>query len=309
MQNEAASLYPSGRQFEIHHGDWRAIITEAGAGMRVLEVGGRALLDTYGEDEIAHSSRGQVLIPWPNRVDHGAYTFNGIGEQLPINEVSKQNAIHGLTRWMNWQPVLHEESRLVMALTLLGQQGYPFVLSLQQTYTLSSDGFEVHTYAQNIGARSLPFGVGHHPYFTVGADSVDSCHLHVPARSYFRTNERMIPILPPVSVEATPFDFRAPHAIGDTVMDTCFTDLIPDADGLTRVRLAAPGGHPSLTMFMDDTIQYLQVFTGDTLSSARKRRSVAIEPCTCAPDAFNNALGLHILQPGETFSSRWGVRS
>ncbi|HET9919670.1 MAG TPA: aldose 1-epimerase family protein [Ktedonobacteraceae bacterium] len=308
MQNEAALLYPSGRQFEIHHGDWRAVITEAGAGLRVLEVNGRALLDTYGEDEIARSSRGQVLIPWPNRIDHGTYTFNGVVGQLPINEVSKQNAIHGLTRWMNWRPVLHEANRLVMSLTLLAQQGYPFVLSLEQTYTLTPDGLEVTTRARNSSRRPLPFGVGHHPYFAVSADSVDPCLLHVPAQSYFRTNERMIPVLPPVSVESTPFDFHTARPIGDTVMDTCFTDLIPDADGLTRVKLAAPGD-PAITVFMDDTIQYIQVFTGDTLAPRAKRRSVAIEPCTCAPDAFNNALGLRILQPGETFSSLWGVHS
>jgi aldose 1-epimerase len=34
---------------------------------------------------------------------------------------------------------------------------------------------------------------------------------------------------------------------------------------------------------------------------------VAIEPMTCAPDAFNSRDGLRVLGPGESFRGRWGV--
>jgi len=40
---------------------------------------------------------------------------------------------------------------------------------------------------------------------------------------------------------------------------------------------------------------------------ARHRRSLAIEPYTCASDAFNNGFGLRIIQPGQSFSASWGV--
>ncbi len=305
---DATMSLASGRQFVVRHGDSRAVITEVGAGLRSFSVGECEFLDTYGLNEMASSSRGQALIPWPNRIDHGRYTWNDLTEQLPLSELSRHTAIHGLTRWMNWQVVNQQIDRLDLGIVLYPQEGYPFTLSLQMTYALTIRGLECHTTACNSGTQPLPYGVGHHPYFTVGADVIDTDDLLIPARSYFPTNERLIPILPSQSVEGTPFDFRTMHAINDVFMDTGFTDLIPDEDNFTRVKLAARSGSPSVTVFMDATHQFLQVYTGDTLPTAsERRRGIAIEPYTCATDAFNNGLGLLVLKPGETFTSVWGI--
>jgi len=304
---ESAESLPSGRQFEIHRGNMRAVITEVGATLRVFEVGTQEFLFTFSQNEMSMFSEGQVLIPFPNRIDHGMYVFSGMTEQLPLSEPARQNAIHGLTRWMNWLPAEHEDHRVIMALVLHAQDGYPFVLSLRETYALTDRGLEVQTVAQNIGSTALPYGHGHHPYLTVGTTLINPDILQLPASSYFLTNDRLIPIPPPVSVAGTPFDFRTPHAIDDVKMDTGFTDLIFDKDGFARVKLAAPGGKPEVTVFMDSNHRFLQVFTGDALPASAARRSIAIEPYTCAANAFNNALGLRVLQPGESFTTLWGI--
>jgi aldose 1-epimerase len=296
----------SGQQFEIQRGNERAIITEVGAGLRSFSHDGHELLDTYTLHELPSGCRGQVLLPWPGRIEDGQYTFAGTREQTPLTEPKLHNAIHGLTRWLNWQPTLHEANRLVMELTLYAQPGYPFVLHLRESYSLTEQGLEVQTTARNIGPAPLPYGAGHHPYFTVGTGLVNDAILHVPARSYFRANERMLPLLPAISVEGTPFDFRAPHPIGDLILDTGYTDLLSE-DGWTLVTLSAPAGQPRLTISMDRTHQFLQIFSGDTLDEPARRRGLAIEPYTCAPNAFNNGLGLRTLQPGESFSSVWRV--
>jgi aldose 1-epimerase len=214
--------------------------------------------------------------------------------------------MHGLACWANWQPSQREASRLVMELTLHAQPGYPFVLRLQQSFTLTDQGLEVQTTAHNIGSTPAPYGAGHHPYFTVGTPLVNDAILSVPARSYFQANDRMLPVLPAVSVEGTPVDFRTPHPIGDAVLDTGYADLIPQ-DRWTHVTLSAPSGQPSLTVSMNHTHQFLQIFSGDTLVESRRRRGLAIEPYTCAPNAFNTGLGLRTLQPGESFTSVWRV--
>ncbi len=298
---------PSGRQFEIHREDKRAVITEVGATLRVFEVGGREFLFTFSQNEMSMFSEGQVLIPFPNRIDHGMYVFNGVTEQLPLSEPPRQNAIHGLTRWMNWRLAGLEDHRVILSLVLHAQDGYPFVLSLLETYELTSEGLRVQTIAQNIGSTALPYGHGHHPYLTVGTHLINPDILQLPAKSYFRTNNRLIPIPPAVSVAGTPFDFRTPHAIGDVAMDTGFTDLIFDPDGFARVKLAAPGGSPHVTVFMDSNHHFLQVFTGDALPASSARRALAIEPYTCAANAFNNGLGLRVLQPGDSFTTVWGI--
>jgi aldose 1-epimerase len=298
---------PSGLQFEIHRGNMSAVITEVGATLRVFEVGEREFLFTFSQDQMSMFSEGQVLIPFPNRIDMGSYVFNGVTEQLPLSEPARRNAIHGLTRWMNWLLVRNEGHRVIMSLVLHAQDGYPFVLSLQETYALTDRGLEVQTVAQNIGSTALPYGHGHHPYLTVGTDLINTDTLRLPANSYFLTNTRLIPIPPAVPVTGTQFDFRTPHAIGTVQMDTGFTDLIFDADGFARVKLTAPGGSPQVTVFMDSNHQFLQVFTGDALPASVARRSIAIEPYTCAANAFNNGLGLRVLQPGESFTTLWGI--
>ena len=300
---------PTGKQYQITSGDTSAVITEEGAGLRVFSVAGQEFLDTYNQDKPVDSSRGQVLIPFPNRIDMGQYVFNGATEQLPLNDGSNNNAIHGLTRWMNWNLHHYEHDSVTLSIVLHAQDGYPFVLAVQETYQVSAGTLRVTTTATNIGATALPYGVGHHPYLTLSAsrDVINSDILHLPANSYFKTNSRLIPLPPPVSVAGTQFDFRTPHAIGTTVMDTGFADLIRDSDGYARVKFSAPTGKPSITVFADAAYKYLQVYTGDTLSASAQRHGLAVEFYTCAANAFNNGLGLVVLNPGQSFTSSWGI--
>ena len=93
---------PSGEQIEISHGDQRAVVVEVGGGLRAYSAGGRELLDAYPADGQITSGRGQVLIPWPNRIEDGAYEFDGRQQQLALDELAARNAIHGLVRWAGW---------------------------------------------------------------------------------------------------------------------------------------------------------------------------------------------------------------
>ena len=93
---------PSGEQVEIASGDQRAVVVEVGGGLRTYSAGGRAFLDGYGPDEMSRSGRGQVLIPWPNRLEDGGYEFDGRRHQAPIDDLAENAAIHGLVRWAAW---------------------------------------------------------------------------------------------------------------------------------------------------------------------------------------------------------------
>lgn len=297
---------PTGRQFELRRGGVRAVVTEVGATLRALEVEGLGVLQGFPEDGMPEDSRGQVLIPFPNRVDRGRYAFHGRSLVLPLDEPDRTNAMHGLVRWLNWVPLSRTPSRLVMGLVLHARDGYPFVLSLRLAYTLTPAGLRIRQSARNLGTAPAPYGAGFHPYLTVGTPTIDDCVLKLPARTSFLVNTRMIPT-GRARVATTPLDFREPRTIGDTIMDTGFTDLERDPDGLARIELAAPGGRPRLRVLLDPAYQFLQVFTGDALPEAVRRRALAIEPYTCAANAFNNGLGLRVLAPGRCFSSVWEI--
>jgi aldose 1-epimerase len=153
-------LSPSGEQFEIAFGEQRAVAVEVGGGLRTYSVAGEDVLDGYGVDEMATGGRGQVLIPWPNRLQDGSYEFDGHRHQLPLTETAHSNAIHGLVRWVAWCEREHESHRIVLGHVLHAQPGYPFTLELQIEYELTASGLTVRTTATNIGAATCPYGSG-----------------------------------------------------------------------------------------------------------------------------------------------------
>src|SRR6516162_6870085 len=146
-----AMIAPSGEQIEIAVEDQQAVVVEVGGGLRSYSAGGRELVDGYGADEMSSSGRGQVLIPWPNRLQDGCYEFDGRRHQLPLNEPEHHNAIHGLVRWAAWTTAEREPHRAVMEHVLHPQPGYPFSLRISIEYALTNSGLRVRTTARNLG--------------------------------------------------------------------------------------------------------------------------------------------------------------
>jgi aldose 1-epimerase len=297
---------PSGDQIGISHGDQRAVVVEVGGALRTYSAGARELLDGYGADEMSRSGRGQVLLPWPNRIQDGSYEFAGRRHQLPINDVEEQDAIHGLVRWAAWRARERDPNRVVMEHRIHPQPGYPFSLEVSIEYLLSDEGLRVSTTATNAGADPCPYGCGAHPYLRSGSERIDSATLRAPGGTVLLSDERGIPV-GSQSVEGTDYDFRQPRQLGETKLDNAFTDLERDGDGLARVSLSDPDG-AALTLWVDDAYRYLMLFTGDPLPDVN-RRSLAVEPMTCPPNAFRTGEALIRLDPGESFTSTWGLAS
>jgi aldose 1-epimerase len=212
-------MTPSGQQFELAYRDQRAVVVEVGGGIRAYAARGREILDGYPADEPSSSGRGQVLIPWPNRLEDGSYEFDGQRHQLDGNEPENGNAIHGLVCWEPWTAREREPDRVVMEHVVAARPGYPFTLQLTIEYSLAPDGLTVRTTAVNCGDTVCPYGAGAHPYLTVGTETVDSLILHVPARTVLRPDDRGLP-LPAEPVQGTKYDFRRPRPIGSTSSTT-----------------------------------------------------------------------------------------
>jgi aldose 1-epimerase len=295
---------PSGEQIEIALGEQRAVVVEVGGGLRTYSVAGRELLDGYRAEEMSSSGRGQVLLPWPNRIKDGSYEFDGQRHQLPINDVPEQDAIHGLVRWAAWSAGEREPHRVVMHHRIHPQPGYPFSLEVGIEYLLSGEGLRVSTTATNVGTGPCPYGCGAHPYLRLGTQTVDALTLRAPGRTVLLSDERGIPV-GSESVESTEYDFRRPRPLGATRLDNAFTDLERDGDGLARVSLTDSEGG-GLTLWVDEAYPYLMLFTGDPLPEVN-RRSLAVEPMTCPPDAFRTGESLIRLEPGRSFTSTWGI--
>ncbi len=303
---ELTSTPLTGAQFLISAGDYSATVTELGAGLREFRHRDRPVIAEYGPDELPPGAAGQLLAPWPNRIDGGRYAMDGTTYQLDLSEPAHGNAIHGLTRWASWQEAGHEASAVRLRHMLYGRPGYPFCLELTADYRLTADGgLQLSVTAGNAGSRPAPYGTGSHPYLTTGAAVIDECELLLPANSWQRADDRGIPQGQPEDVAGTPYDFRQARLLAGARLDHAFTGLTPGPDGRAWAELS--GADARIGFWAGQGHCWLQVFTGDTLDPAHRRRAIAIEPMTCPPNSFVTGTDLLILQPGDSITHEWGV--
>lgn len=312
--------------FELRAGEYGARVDRTGAGLQALTWRERDLVWPYTRPEGPLAGQGQVLAPWPNRVASGRYTFQGTEYRLDVNDPATGSAIHGLVDGVEWSPVEESEEAVTLRLDFPGTAGYPFPLELTLTYRLGDRGFDntgsgdtgsgntgltVTTTARNTGTSDAPFGLGFHPYLTLGTPLRDlaergEAHVEAGIGSYQPTDDRLIPEGAPVPVTGGGFDLRAPgRALGTTVLDTAFTDL--DRDGEERVWVRLSGPEHRVALWSGPGFSWLQLFSSDTLGGDLYRANLAVEPMTCPPDALNSGRDLLVLAPGETVERTFGI--
>ncbi|HUE58411.1 MAG TPA: aldose 1-epimerase family protein [Acidimicrobiales bacterium] len=311
---------PSGRQFLLSEAGQELVVVEVGGGIRTYRSDGVDVLDGYEASVMCTGGRGELLVPWPNRVGDGRWEWEGVTYQLPINEPEHGNAIHGLARWLPWtaeeegNPNGGGSSRLRMRCRLHPQPGWPWQLELAVAYELGASGLTVTTSVTNAGGPGpCPIGIGWHPYVAAFGGLVDDLVLHVPAATSYLTDERGLPVSKE-PVDGTDDDFRTPSRVGRAKLDVAFTDLDRDSSGRAAVEVRSVGGEQvgaaGTRIWMDSQFTHLMVYTGDTLpEEGRRRRGIAIEPMSCAPDMLRSQDGMLVLPEGSTFEAAWGVET
>ena len=297
-----------GREFALRSGPYDAVVTEVGGGLRVLRHDGRDVVRSYAADRVRPRYSGVVLAPWPNRVADGAYEFDGESHQLPLSEPERGNALHGLAVWDRFAVVDRSEASVTLLDRLVPRVGYPFEVEVAVTYTLDEkQGLRTTVRGTNTGSRPAPWGTAAHPYLRAGTDHVDDCDLVVPASQVLAvTPDRLLPrgLVP---VEQPGLDFRTARRIGDTFLDHAFSGLEPGHDGLARVRLTSAAGTGVECSWDPRVLPWVQVHTADTPEPENDRTGLAVEPMTCAPDAFNSGQDLVVLPPGGDHVAWWSL--
>jgi aldose 1-epimerase len=263
------------------------------------------------------------LYPFPSRVRHGVYHFEGQDLTLPINETRRYNAIHGLVHGKPFTVVSQDVSpihaQLVLRYDYAGEEaGYPFPFSLTITYELiqadqlavgsnaGSDkmcALRISYAARNAGTMRCPAAFGWHPYFTFSEEDLSDLTLSLPARTRIELDDDMMPCgrLPLENAETISLKDReldTPYAIEPTGVPA---KGIPFAETMltsikTGIRLII-GQEVG-----EGKLNYLVCFTPP------RRDSMAIEPLTANVNAFNNGEGLTILNPGDTMSGSIWIR-
>jgi aldose 1-epimerase len=302
----ASGQTANGRVYEIRRGRERAVVAGVAATLLSYQVDGEELLLTHAADDVGEGYQGKTILPWPNRIDHGRYTFQGKEYSVPINEPDRDTALHGLLSFFEWSPVSHGRDSVVLEIQQHPNYGYPFHLVFRIEFTLTGAGLRSTLTARNIGSGPAPYGTADHTYIAAPAGStIDGMDLELGASTYYVVNDRLIPT-GTAPVAGTPYDFRRRKRIGPTTMDTAFKDVRRGADGLATVSFTRPGGH-DVRLWMDSSYAYLQVYTDDGPTGHPPRSGLTVEPVSCAPNCFNTGDGLVVLQPGATWRGTWGL--
>lgn len=301
----------SGNQLRIAAAGHEAVITDVGAKVRSYRVDGRDVFTAFGEDEVAPAGHGAVLAPWPNRLRDGRYEFDGHEYQVDISEPPTGTALHGLAMWQRWTvvPVEDADHRAAAAVTLElrlpPSGGYPFDLHLTVTYRVSEHGLGVHVRATNRGGRTLPYGIGFHPWLSPGDGSLDECTFRLDAATRVRVDDRMLPV--GTEPAAGAYDLRRPRSVQSLDLDDAYLDVLRDDEGLSWALLEGPDGRTA-AVWMDESMDAWQVCTGDHIDAVDYRRTgLAAEPMTCIADAFRTGDRLVRLAPGESHDVTWGA--
>lgn len=251
-----------------------------------------------------------LLFPWPGRIRDGIFSWRGREVRLPINDPAHNSAIHGLT-YKHAFKVTRRGPYFVAARLDSTEESelsrlwpYPFVLDLD--YEIGN-GLRLHCVVSNTGREPMPFGFGAHPYFHAPLDPQGAraaMQVQGEVDGHWQTDERL---LPTGKLEALSgrMDLRAPVTLGADTYDDPF-------------RLAASRGEraarlidPKLKMALE--LRAASAFRDLVVYAPPGKDVVALEPYTCAPDAFNLAArgvdsGVIELQPGARFEASFEMR-
>ena len=241
-------------------------------------------IETYKE---AYQSA--LLFPFVGRIPHGKYTYKNNSYTLEINEENRSNALHGLifNKLFTLDICDTSSSEVKVHLSYISDgmlKGFPFKFNFQITYLISHKGLKVDFNITNQDILSFPFGCGWHPYFK--GDDLNSCSLSFSSKEKLLCNNELIPIGIIPNKELSTF------IINNKSFDDTFILLKNETNFRTN-------NYQLHMAFNENQKSFLQIYT------PLQRKSIAIEPLTCAPNAFNTGEGLLELKPNENYS--WNI--
>lgn len=288
--------------------EYLEVLTDFGAGLNDLVVRNEnnqlvSIIDGYrSEGEILNDHqtafKGSKLSPFPNRIPDGVYEFEGKTYQLPITEIGASNNLHAL---LHNQPfdVMDEMANEDQAILKLKydykgtEPGYPFNYELKLVYTFNQEGVSIDTEIENFSPNAIPMGDGWHPYFRFS--HLDKVQMQMGAANRMSSNFGN-------TLNGT-HGFESSRVIGQDNLDDCFEVRESDKFAITLEDKADGLAFEIWQESNEGKYKYFQIYTPPS------RKTIAIEPVSCVPNAFNTGEGLIILKPNEKVSMSFGIRN
>jgi aldose 1-epimerase len=236
----------------------------------------------------AREAGSYALVPFSNRIAQATLLWQGTQHPLVRNNGAEPHAIHGVGWQRSWEVLESDSNFAMLAYEHRPDAAWPFAFDSSQTLRLRDGTLELTLSLTNQSQQPAPAGLGWHPYFVKRARS----------RIAFQATGRW-----EMGPDKLPTERRPAHGLD---APCAFLDVDHCFDGWTgTVHLRDELLHTRLT----SGLSRLVVFTNDT------RGFVAIEPVSHVNNAISlvdagadpAALGLAILQPGESISAQMSI--
>ena len=183
----------------------------------------------YADLENSPSDFGSSVGRYANRINQGKITVDGKEYQLPQNNFG--HCLHGgPTGWMYQVYDAEQPNDSTLKFTIVspdGDNNFPGTVTATTTYTLLSNNTLDITWEATTDKETI-INQTNHSYFNLNGDPSNpgmnmvlyvNADNYTPADSTYMTTGEIAP------VEGTPMDFRKPHAIEETIVDTTFQQI------------------------------------------------------------------------------------
>ncbi len=227
------------------------------------------------------------LSPFVCRLSNGSFEFQD--EVYKTGRCfSGTHAMHGLIYDALFSVAAQQATEKMACVTMEyywpGDEGFPFKYDIAVSYTLSiGNKLSIQTAITNKSEHAMPLADGWHPYFNMHT-AADECFIEMEAVGKIKMNEQLIPT--GHFIDASPYNGLLP--LKDKQLDDCF--ILSDTNKVCTIH----GPFYNVSIHAEENYPYLQIFTPD------HRKSIAIENLSSVPDAFNNGMGLIILEPEQS---------
>ena len=179
---------------------------------------GFAALEPYMEDA---AFLGCTVGRYANRIGNGRFTLDGRDVQLDRND--GENTLHGGGDGLwhrNWDGRVLPDGVEFTLTSPAGDQGFPGRLSAVARYRLA--GNQVTLEYEATTDQLTVINMTNHAYFNLGGEgsaTILDHTLQIHADAFTPISDKAIPLGGNQPVEGTPFDFTAPHGIGERIHD------------------------------------------------------------------------------------------
>ena len=277
-----------------------SIIPELGSCLNTFTINGQEILVAATtlkeiEDLTIDAFAGAQLFPYPNRIKDGKYKVGCETYQLPKNDTTYDNSLHGLTYNKPFQVINIDENKGNINLKYeynCDDAGYPFHVIIENSFQLSENSLSITTTLENKSLKTIPIGHGWHPYFKMDK-GVDNVYLQIPTTELYSLDQHMIP-----TGKTKYYDlFSKSSKIASTKFDHCFKIK---NNSVFTAQLINPEKNLTISL-LTEGYPYLQVYIPP------QRDSIALEPQTSIPDAFNNKIGAIDLKSNQKVNFKFKI--